>query len=411
MTHRLTITLAVCCCAAIIACGEQSARRADAPATTIDTVGDTIRVRIGPGAAPVLRLEPEVRIGTVDGDAAYELGRVSAIVEGPAGGIYIWDDRLSELRLYDSAGVFVRTLGRKGQGPGEYVDAAGIASMPNDGVALWDPQTGRFTVFEPDGAVRTTWRWESSMIFAPHRLSTDTASNIYVPTLVPSRNASRAFPFEFAYTRVRPDGGIVDTLLLPRQEETPMLRAHNGPTSTGEPLPFFDQDGPILTPWGTIGRTYAGRYTIDIPQSSGRMLRIERDIDAVPVGDEERRDLAEKITREMRRVDPTWRWSGPEIPRTKPLIRGVVIERDGSLWAVRSVPAVRQPPSDTTPGAPDQWVEPSVYDLFSATGRLIGEVTFPPSTTPHLRLGDRVWAVQRDSLDVPTIVRFRVRDR
>jgi hypothetical protein len=411
MMPRATSVLIGCCFAAVVACGDGSARRDPAPATTIDTIGDTIRVRTGPGAARQLRLEPEVRIGTADGDAAYLLGHVSAIVEGPAGGIYIWDDRLSELRLYDSAGVFVRTLGRKGQGPGEYVDAAGIASTPRGGVALWDPQTGRFTVFEADGTVRTSWRWASSMIFAPHRLSTDAASNIYVPTLLPSRNASGQFPFDFAYTRVRPDGGIVDTVLLPAQEETPMLRAHNGPTSTGEPLPFVDRDGPLLTPWGTLGRTYAGRYTIDIPQPSGRMLRIEREIETVPVGDEERRDLAEAITREMRKVDPTWRWSGPEIPRTKPMIRGVVIERDGGLRVARSMPAVRQPPSDTTPGAPDKWVEPSTYDIFAPTGHLIGEVTFPPSTTPHLGLGDRVWAVQHDSLDVPTIVRFRVRDR
>ena len=411
MLLRPTTALVVCCCAGLIACGDQSGPRGTAPATTIDTIGDTIRVRTGPGAAPVLHLEPEVRIGTIDGDAAYQLGRVSAIVEGPAGGIYIWDERFSELRLYDSAGAFVRRLGGKGQGPGEYVSAAGIASAPDAGVALWDPQTGRFTVFESGGAVRTTWRWESSMIFAPHRLSTDTAGNIYVPTLVPSQDASRAFPFEFAYTRVRPDGGIMDTLLLPAQEETPMLRANNGPTSAGEALPFFDQDSPVLTPWGTIGRTYAGRYRIDLPMLSGRVLRIERDIDAVPVGVAERRDLAEAITREMRTVDPTWRWSGPEIPRTKPLIRGVVVEPDGGLWVARSMPAIRQPPSDTTPGAPDRWVEPSAYDIFTSTGHLVGAVTFPGSTTPHLRLGDRVWAVQTDSLDVPTIVRFRLRDR
>lgn len=407
---RLTALL-IACCTTVLACADRSAKTGAGLATAIDTTGDTIRVRTVAGRAPLLQLDPELRIGSVDGDEAYQLTRVSAIAEGPAGGIYIWDGRLSGLRLYDSAGVFVRTLGRKGQGPGEYVDAGGIAPAPNGGVAVWDPQVGRFTLFNPDGTVRTMWRWQSSMIFAPHRLHTDTASNIYVPTLLRSETGSADGGVRFAYTRVRPDGRIIDTMALPMQEETPMLRAQNGNTSTGEALPFADADGTVLTPWGTVGRSYAGRYTIDIPQPSGKILRIERDVAAIAVGDEERRDLAEAITRDMRTVDPTWRWSGPEIPRTKPFIREIVVGRDGGLWVGRSMPAVRQPPSDTTPGAPDEWIEPATYDVFAPTGRLIGEVTLPPATKLHLLLGDRVWAVQRDSLDVPTIVRFRVRDR
>ena len=71
-------------------------------------------------------------------------------------------------------------------------------------------------------------------------------------------------------------------------------------------------------------------------------------------------------------------------------------------------PAERRPPSDTTPGAPNEWIEPTTYDIFDREGRLFGEVTIPDGTRLHLALGEKVWAVQRDSLDVPTIVRFRL---
>jgi hypothetical protein len=138
------------------------------------------------------------------------------------------------------------------------------------------------------------------------------------------------------------------------------------------------------------------------------MLRIERDLPAIPVDDAERRDLTEAITRDMRKVDPAWRWSGPEIPRVKPHIRGLRFAADGRIWVERSARAVRQPPTDTTPGAPDEWVEPTINDVFEPDGRLLGEVTIPPRTRLHLLLGDRIWAVQRDSLDVPSIVRFRL---
>ena len=403
--HTFSLALVAC----IVACGDRSQARNAELTTKVDTIGDTIRVRTLAGAAPVLRLEPEMRIANVEGNPAYELGRVSAIVDGPAGGIYLWDSRLDELRLYDSSGVFVRQVGKRGQGPGEYVEANAIAPAPNDGVALWDPRTSRFTVFEPDGRVRTSWRWQTSMIFDPHALATDTAGNIYVPALVHSTDPS-AGPdaSRFVAVRVRPDGGIVDTLMLPTQESAPMLRAQRGGTSAGEPLPFAYSRAVEITPWGTIATSIPGRYAVDIPRPGARMLRIEREMDPVPVQDDERRDLAEAITRELRKVDPAWRWTGAEIPRVKPHIRALMFDADERLWVTRSVVAERRPASDTTPGAPNEWIEPTTYDIFERDGRLVGEVTIPPATRLHLALGDKVWAVQRDSLDVPTIVRFKL---
>jgi hypothetical protein len=395
--------------ATTVACGDRVRTSDGALPATIDTIGDTIRVRTERGAAPVLTLTPDSRITNVEGNPDYELGRVAAIVEGPAGGIYLWDESLSELRLYDSTGTLVRRLGRKGQGPGEYTDAAGIAAVNAGDVALWDPQTARFTVFAPDGTVRTSWRWQSSLIFAPHALYTDTAGNIHVPTLLPPPKGSTDMDAaRFAAVRVRPDGGVIDTIVMPAEKPVPMLRAQRGGTSTGEVLPFAEQSVAAPTPWGTIATTLPGRYAIDIPLAGSRILRVERDIEQLPVQDAERRDRAEEITRDMRKVDPSWRWSGPEIPHTKPFIRAIIFAADDRLWVQRSMPAERRESSDTTPGAPDEWIEPTTYDIFERDGHLLGEVTLPASTKLHLALGDRIWAVQRDSIDIPTVVRFKL---
>jgi hypothetical protein len=47
-----------------------------------------------------------------------------------------------------------------------------------------------------------------------------------------------------------------------------------------------------------------------------------------PVGPEERAAEEAQVTRAMRGLDPSWRWEGPEIPRMKPLLRGVVAAED-----------------------------------------------------------------------------------
>src|SRR4029450_104593 len=99
----------------------------------------------------------------------------------------------------------------------------------------WDPQTARFTVFAPDGTVRASWRWQSSLIFAAHALYTDTAGNIHVPTLLRPANASATMDaVRFAAVRVRPDGRVVDTVVMPAEKPVALLRAARGGAATGE---------------------------------------------------------------------------------------------------------------------------------------------------------------------------------
>ena len=60
---------------------------------------------------------------------------------------------------------------------------------------------------------------------------------------------------------------------------------------------------------------------------------------------------------------------------------------------------------------PLRFEEPIGYDVFDAEGRFLGHVRTPDtfSDDPELLArGDTVWAVVRDDLDVPSIVRFRM---
>ena len=60
---------------------------------------------------------------------------------------------------------------------------------------------------------------------------------------------------------------------------------------------------------------------------------------------------------------------------------------------------------------PIRFEEPIAYDVFDTQGRFLGYVRTPDtfSSEPELLArGDTVWAVVRDELDVPSIVRFRM---
>jgi hypothetical protein len=104
----------------------------------------------------------------------------------------------------------------------------------------------------------------------------------------------------------------------------------------------------------------------------------------------------------LRRTDPAWRWTGPEIPKIKPAYKSLRVGLDGRIWVSVSTPAVKT--ADTT----EVWQEPTSYDLFEANGTYLGRIGVPPRVRLSAMRGDRVWAAAFDADDVPTIRRYRI---
>src|SRR5437870_5627047 len=91
-----------------------------------DTVVKTVDRPLHAGVAT---LQAERRIGSADGADEYLFGRVSFVAVGPDGSIYVYDPQVPALRKYDVNGKYVKDLGRKGEGPGEYREIVGLAVL------------------------------------------------------------------------------------------------------------------------------------------------------------------------------------------------------------------------------------------------------------------------------------------
>src|SRR5262245_530920 len=111
----------------------------------------------GPGAwGASLRLVEELRIGQLEGAAAYTVGFVTELAVGKDGAIFVGEGQPTQLRMYDAGGRFVRKVGGAGSGPGEFGQVDGLISMANGNVAVWDGNTGRISIFDGKGAFRTS---------------------------------------------------------------------------------------------------------------------------------------------------------------------------------------------------------------------------------------------------------------
>jgi hypothetical protein len=116
------------CCAAValIAAGCAPAT-SDAPDGPEVVVRDSAGIRIVenhlPGGAAPIYAElgaPDLEIGVVDGDPAYSFTNVVGVRALPDGGFLVAEGPARELRLFDGNGRHVRSIGRAGDGPGEF---------------------------------------------------------------------------------------------------------------------------------------------------------------------------------------------------------------------------------------------------------------------------------------------------
>jgi len=99
------------------------------------------------------RLEPTpmLAIGGVEADGAASFSNVAGVVRLSDGRVVVGDASTNELRVFDQAGDFVRKLGRKGRGPGEFDGLFKLVRVA-DTVGAVD-RAGRLQLFAPDGSL------------------------------------------------------------------------------------------------------------------------------------------------------------------------------------------------------------------------------------------------------------------
>ncbi|MCU0244378.1 MAG: 6-bladed beta-propeller [Acidobacteria bacterium] len=65
--------------------------------------------------------------------------------------VYVVDAGSARVLVFDLAGRFQRAVGRKGQGPGEFVRPTGVCVLSGGGLAVADIGAGRIGIFDPSG--------------------------------------------------------------------------------------------------------------------------------------------------------------------------------------------------------------------------------------------------------------------
>lgn len=405
--------------AALCGCGGASQ-----PATTVtDSAGVEIVSNL-PGSSEAaetwsLSAEPVVQIGA-GADPEVALFQVTDVA--PLGGrrVAVGMNTPARALVLEPDGTVAATLGREGEGPGEFSSVGSLVPLGADSVAVWDPDRRRISVFTTDG--RFTREVDLSPI-APvtTRAAPDNRSNSGITHLLASASGSLVLFGEGAVSST-PEPGV-------GRPELPSFRI----TTEGEELASFGTfpgmewfhggpAGALPLPFGA--RTYAATsddsFVLGTAEATefrvfgpdGAVIRIVRwpDQDRTVAGPylSKWSDMVESAPSGIRQLVES-------IPRRErfPAYEGLVATEAGEIlvgdypgplgiWPLRR--------ADHGPEAlrPEIRVPARRWLVFDADGALTARLGTPEGFEPYAVRDGLIWGIHSDEMDVESVRAYEI---
>ena len=363
----------------------------------VDSAGVEIVESFLPAWADQGRLidpSPLVRIGREE-EGPYQFGSLSYAKFMDDGTIAVAERVSQQVRLFDTAGRHLRTVGGSGQGPGEFQRLAGVYRYPGDSLAAFDGQPPRTTIFPlTSGESRTILnRVEGNYagfgVLGGGQLLLYSPGGSYHPELPPG--------LQWVSTDViavdASDGSWRVIASLPGRQQLvepdgntrliyPALYSVHAVAETG----FY---------WGT-----PDRYEIGFYDGEGALQRIiRRAVEPIPVEPSMVEEWIESNLDRVRRMEgeaavPSYRASYEDayIREYWPLFGGVFVDAEGRLWV----------PGPSLEASQRRW------SVFSEDGFWLGDLEAPEGLRIVDSLGDLVLGIWRDAVDVPYVQLHRL---
>lgn len=378
-------------------------------------VGDTLVVRTRSAGrwGDSARLVIDARFGESTGNDTTMLGNVIALATGADSRIYATDRQPVVIRVFDRTLRPIALWGRVGSGPGELrAPDGGLVAFADGRVVVRDPGNARAQLFDPSGRSAGEWRVIDAGLRTRDNFARqgDTVLSRIVITADGPIDA-----WTYGFVRIAPDGVVRDTVAFPTSSlPNARLVARQGNNTAELPLPFAPRSLWAWHPAGGFAVARGDRYAITWPTAAG-FIRVERSVVAEPVTNAEAAQERAYVTKGMQWLDPSWTWTGPDVPRMKPVISALFTGSDGTVWALREGAAEQRADPDYAADDPFS-VERRLqsrrsFDVFAADGTLLGSLDVPaamqllPAPIFHAAA---IVALTLDADGVPRLVRLCV---
>ena len=316
------------------------------------------------------------------------LSSVSDVAVDSEGRAYVIDSRIDGIIALHPDLRYDRTIGREGEGPGEFVARSGVQVLPGDSVLVWDFQLQRLTVFPP-GSDEPAYLHALGTSQSSGQTRRLTGSTGYLARSSTTYNADGsdegAVRIE-VLRHVREEGGqVVDEVVVDYPAAEALAFRRPGYVRVGR-HPFGRRsfvgilDGTLIV--HASSDAVAARI-IDLQGSVETAFTYETT--PVDVTDQELDaavEAAGNVLGEVLREGAPYVW---------PTLTGLVVDDEDRIWL-----GIRRA---------DRSIE---WAAFTADGTHLASVDLPVGLEVHAVRGGRIVGVARDELDAARVVAYRL---
>jgi hypothetical protein len=313
--------------------------------------------------AKIFSLEEELSIGENKGPDEYMFSRVLDVEVDDTGNIYALDQKESHIKVFDKNGNYLRTIGQRGQGPGELGSAYFFSLTSQKHLIVEDVSSRRMVFYSLEGQFIR---------------SVSSAKNFFIMSKADSKECLygvMSFQDENPHYELRkfsPDLEVLHTVM-----SSPAVLTKQNIFRAFSPMIMFDvgEDDNVFY-------AYPEKYEINICDPSGKPVRkIYREFTAVKITDEER----EKV--ENSRLPPGFSF---DIPKFHSAFQGMLVDDQNRIYICT-------------------WEKNNggyYYDIFTAEGKYLAKVKL--GFTPSVIKRDKIYDVEADEEGYQKIKRYRI---
>lgn len=367
------------------------------------------------------RLVEELSIGVESGEPEYMLGPARSVWD-TGDRLFYPDVSVPVVRVYDGAGIYLGSVGRAGQGPGEYQYPFSVLTLVDGRIVVSNANSDWIDLFSSEPDFRFVQRW------GPYTEQLDSGGRLFNRLTLGSDGTLYT-----AYREMRQDSdtglydlyhgwrsidaeGVGEPTWRPQPEYDELRTCVEPDCSRYLSVPFAPLPSASFTPDAVVVAGVGDDYRFEMLHLDGSVTIVRRTWDPVALSDEEwaywrQRQRAEALMR-----NAGWQRSwGDDVPRSKPAFSSLHAARDGRILVVREGPSRRVESCTENPQPEDTdfepcWESTQIWELFDADGRYLGEIEHSGGlmrTYPDID-GDRFTMAVEDEVGTIMVKRYRL---